>query len=106
MSETLGPLHTVNKSPFTGTALDSCLAHLGDGAALLLIEDGVYAGLAGTACSDRLAAAGRRHPLYVLGPDLAARGLTGHPLIAGLTVVDYAGFVGLAAKHSLVQSWF
>lgn len=101
-----GVLHTVNKSPFAGSALESCLAHLSDGAALLLIEDGVYAALAGSAFAERLAAAGQHHALYVLGPDLAARGLADHPLVDGLQVVDYPGFVQLAASHSAVQSWF
>ena len=42
----MGPLHTVNKSPYSSTALASCLAHLTGDAAILLIEDGVYGALA------------------------------------------------------------
>ncbi len=106
MSPTAGVLHLVNASPFAGSALESCLAHLGEGAALLLIEDGVYAALAGSVFAARLAAAARRHALYVLGPDLVARGLADRPLVDGLKVVDYQGFVQLAADHAAVQSWF
>jgi len=36
-------LHIVNKSPFENSSLDSCLRVAAKGAALLLIEDGVYA---------------------------------------------------------------
>ena len=99
-------LHTVNKSPFASAALESCLSHLSDGAALLLIEDGVYAALAGSAVSERLATAARRHALYVLGPDLKARGLADRPLVDGLQVVDYQDFVRLAADHATVHAWF
>ena len=43
--------------------------------------------------------------LYVLGPDLKARGIDQSNLIEGITVVDYDGFVKLAAESSKVQSW-
>jgi tRNA 2-thiouridine synthesizing protein B len=99
------PLHTVNKSPFASSALASCLDHMTDGSALLLIEDGVYAGLARGTAAVRLAEACRRHQVYVLAPDLAARGLAEHPLVEGLRLVDYAGFVDLAAAHSAVVPW-
>ncbi len=36
-------LHTVNKSPFEKTSLDSCLRFAQEGSAILLLEDGVYA---------------------------------------------------------------
>jgi tRNA 2-thiouridine synthesizing protein B len=42
---------------------------------------------------------------YVLGPDVAARGLGDTPLIEGLAVVDYEGFVDLVAEHDVTQSW-
>ena len=68
-------LHTVNKSPFERNALESCLRLAASGASVLLIEDGVIAALAGTAAGETIA--GRRGDLkfYVLGPDIAARGL-------------------------------
>ncbi|NOQ90523.1 MAG: sulfurtransferase complex subunit TusB, partial [Gammaproteobacteria bacterium] len=40
----------------------------------------------------------------VLGPDLQARGLEGK-LADGIKVVDYEGFVNLAAECDSVQSW-
>jgi tRNA 2-thiouridine synthesizing protein B len=43
-------------------------------------------------------------PVYVLGPDLEARGLA-QRVIDGVTVVDYAGFVQLVADHRNCQTW-
>jgi tRNA 2-thiouridine synthesizing protein B len=105
----MAPLHTVNKSPFSSTALDSCLAHATDDAAILLIEDGVYAALAtggqvGTQVVE-LAAAAARGVVYALEPDLTARGLARAPLLAGTKLVDYAGFVDLAVAHSPIMAW-
>ncbi len=102
----MGPLHTVNKSPFSSTALASCLAHATDDAAILLIEDGVYGALAAVpAPLEGLAAAAARGAVYALGPDLSARGLGDSPLLAGTKVVDYTGFVDLAAARPSVVAW-
>lgn len=106
MSTAAKPLHTVNKSPFASPVLADCLNRLGEGDGLLLIEDGVYGALAAGGLADRLAAVAKTHPVYVLAPDLAARGLSERPLVAGIGVVDYQGFVALAASHSAVVAWF
>lgn len=95
------PLHTVNKSPFVSSALQHCLDHLTDNAAVLLLEDGVYAVF--YPLLEPLAA---QHLLYVLRPDLEARGLADRPLIPGMRVIDYGGFVDLAAAHSPIVAWF
>ncbi len=95
-------LHIVNKSPSERTALASCLAHAAAGHALLLIEDAVYAATRGGAAA--LAAAPDGLKVYVLGPDLQARGLAG-TLADGVTAVDYKGFVELVAAQPRVQSW-
>jgi len=99
-------LHTVNKSPFASSTLASCLAHALDGAAVLLIEDGVYGALAAGNFAPTLAAEAQRLRLYVLAPDLAARGFADAALVAGVEMVDYDGFVDLAATNSAVQAWF
>lgn len=101
----MAPLHTVNKSPYASDALASCLDHLVEGAAVLLMEDGVYAAMAGGGHATRLAAVATKHRLYVLAPDLAARGLDRTVLVAGIEVIDYLRFVDLAAEHSAVQAW-
>jgi tRNA 2-thiouridine synthesizing protein B len=98
-------LHTVNKSPFERNTLEACLKRAVPGTAILLIEDAVYAALAGTGLSDALTSAARRFEVSVLGPDLAARGLSDEALVEGVTVVDYAGFVDLAVEKGPVQAW-
>ncbi len=101
----MGTLHTVNKSPFATQALQSCIAHAKDGDAVLMIEDGVYGARAGTAVAQTLADRAGTVSIYVLGPDYVARGLETGNLIDGVTSVDYAGFVDLAAKSDRTQAW-
>jgi tRNA 2-thiouridine synthesizing protein B len=101
----MSTLHTVNKSPFERTSLATCLDYAGSGASVLLIEDGVYAALAGTNVESRVKEALGSVKVYVLGPDLAARGFAPERVIEGVSVVDYAGFVDLAAEHDKVQAW-
>ncbi len=100
----MSELHTVNKSPFEKSSFDSCMAHVLEGSAVLLYEDGVYAATKGTAAADKVAAASGVK-FYVLGPDLKARGLSEDRLTDGIEVVDYAGFVDLAAEYGKVVSW-
>ncbi len=101
----MSTLHTVNKSPFTNQSLLSCIAHAKAGDAVLMIEDGVYGAPAGTAVADALAARAGEVSIYVLGPDLAARGLDAGRILDGVNAVDYAGFVDLAAKHDRAVAW-
>ncbi len=98
-------LHTVNKSPFERNTLDSCLRLAKAGGAVLLFEDAVVGAVAGTAVADRIAARMDELSFYVLGPDIAARGLSETPLIDGISVIDYGGFVDLAAAHDVSQAW-
>lgn len=98
-------LHTVNKSPFERNSLDSCLKFATSGGSVLLIEDGVYAALKGTSAEAQVKAALDSLSVYVLGPDLKARGFSDDRVIEGVKVVDYAGFVDLAAENDKVQAW-
>ncbi len=98
-------LHIVNKSPFERNALDACLRLARADSAILLIEDGIYAAQQGTAISDRVAAAMAKHQIYVLSPDLQARGIGEDRLIDGIQTVDYDGFVQLACDFDKSQSW-
>lgn len=97
-------LHIVNKSPLERSTLDSCLAAAQPGAAVLLIEDGVYAATRGHAAEGKLRAASARLEIYVLAPDLEARGM-GQSLAQGMKPVDYSGFVELVVQHKNCQSW-
>ena len=98
-------LHLINKSPFERTALDSCLRLAKSGSSILLIEDGVYAALGKAAHAGKIAGRMEDFSFYVLGPDVAARGLNDAALIEGIAVVDYAGFVDLVVEHHVTQSW-
>lgn len=102
----MSTLHTVNKSPFERGSLASALAHALPGDAVLLVEDGVVGARAGdTAAAAALKAAQPACTIAVLGPDLAARGIPADRLVEGIVVVDYGGFVDLAATHDKVQAW-
>jgi tRNA 2-thiouridine synthesizing protein B len=98
-------LHTVNKSPFERNSLDSCLKFASAGGSVLLFEDGVYAAVKGSSVEAKVVGARGSLKLYVLGPDLNARGFTADRVIPGINVVDYAGFVDLAAECDKVQAW-
>lgn len=98
-------LHTVNKSPFEKSSLQSCLRLACAGSDILLIEDGVYAATVGTTVASLLVAAMEKHCVYVLEPDLQARGLDQLALIPGIRTVDYDGFVSLVVNNHAVHSW-
>ena len=97
-------LHIVNKSHHQTTSLASCLRLARAGDALLLSEDAVLAATRAGAQGSGLAAALERCKVYVLQPDVEARGMAGK-LIDGVTPVDYGGFVDLVAEHPNNQSW-
>jgi len=100
----MSTLHTINKSPFDRNSLASCLRVISDNDAILLIEDGVYAAT-GTSFSDSVKAAAESHAVYVLGPDLSARGMKEDGIVQGVKVVDYEGFVDLVTEYDKTNSW-
>ncbi len=97
-------LHIVNKSPEQARSLASCLRVAQDGHALLLIEDAVYAATAAGAMACGLDQALKRLKVFVLLPDLEARGMAARR-VDGVECVDYAGFVELVAAATTHQSW-
>ena len=102
----MSTLHTVNKSPFERSSLDTCLSVAGEGSTVLLIEDGVAGALQNTTASSSISdAMGQGVKFAVLGEDLSARGLAHDRVMDGVSVVDYAGFVQLATEHDNVQNW-
>ena len=98
-------LHLINKSPFDRNALDSCLRLAKTGSSVLLLEDGVYAAMSKAASAEAVNSRMGDLTFYVLGPDVSARGLDDKPLIDGMNVVDYGGFVDLVVEHEVAQSW-
>ncbi|NTW49069.1 MAG: sulfurtransferase complex subunit TusB [Chlorobiales bacterium] len=96
-------LHTINKSPFEATTLETCMRFIQPGDPLLFIEDGVYAVQAGNKFASVIESIRKNNPVFALQPDLAARGITA--VTGGVQTVDYEGFVGLVEEHQ-VNSWF
>jgi tRNA 2-thiouridine synthesizing protein B len=94
-------LHLVNKSPYDGCSLDTATSIMKSDDALLLIEDGVYGAVKGS----KAAALLEGRSFSVLGPDLAARGISADKLVDSATVIDYAGFVDMVEANDKVQSW-
>lgn len=96
-------LHIINKSPHDRPTLDT-VARIAQGGAVLLIEDGVYAAVRGSSAAATLTALSKRAKVYVLTPDLEARGIADR-VVEGVTGVDYGGFVDLVAEFPRCQSW-
>jgi tRNA 2-thiouridine synthesizing protein B len=98
----MAALHLVFRSPADSRALEQCLARAGEGDAILLLEDGVYAAAGGSVFGDRLRPAFGRMAVHVLVPDLEARGLEISTLAPGIRSVDY---VALTTAFNPIVSW-
>ncbi len=90
-------LHTVNKSPFSNSALDECARIATSGSPILLIEDGVLAAKAGTNYETKLKKIMESNEVLALEPDTKARGISS--LVDGVKLVGYDEFVDLVEKH-------
>ena len=90
-------LHTVNKSPYATSNLESCLRFVSDGDVILLLEDGVYAAAANTSKSHLIEDALKNNRVYAIQADIKARGLD--ELIDGVQAADYNDFVKLLEEH-------
>lgn len=101
----MATLHTVNKSPFQTQTLLSCLSHVQAGDSVLMIEDGVYGAMGSTTLADAVAGLGGQVNLFVLGEDLAARGIDAGRIADGITKIDMDGFVDMVASTDRTQSW-
>tara|TARA_B100001029_G_C15012403_1_gene425076 strand:+ start:69 stop:371 length:303 start_codon:yes stop_codon:yes gene_type:complete len=98
-------LHTVNKSPFEKNSLETCVRLAEDSSSILLLEDGVYGALKDSILEATISAATNKLKIYVLGPDLKARGLDKNSLISNIEVIDYKEFVKLTVENDKIQNW-
>ena len=98
-------LHTVNKSPFEKNSLETCLRLSDKDSTVLLIEDGVYGALKVTKYEAIVKESLNTIKMYVLGPDLMARGLDKNSLINNIEIIDYQDFVKLAVENERIQNW-
>lgn len=97
-------LHTVNQSPHQGNKLQRCLSMVQPGAAILLIEDGVYAALASSEYAPLMQQAATGCALYALESDVAARGIGGQ-VMKEIKLINYDAFVDLVVESSSTISW-
>lgn len=92
-------LHTINKSPYANSALESSLRFLQADDVILLLEDGVYAAAEGTSKSSLIQSAlENNHAVYAIQADIKARGVG--KLIEGVKLADYNDFVKLLEEHT------
>ena len=98
-------LHTVNKSPYQSDALTTCFGLAQPGSAVLLIEDGIYGAMTNTKFSAAVVIAQQCCAIYVLEPDLQARGFNADSIMNAIQTIDYDGFVSLVEDNPVVQAW-
>ncbi|GLY63226.1 protein TusB [Pectobacterium carotovorum subsp. carotovorum] len=94
-------LHTLSCSPYHAD-LDTLLRGLDKGDALVLLQDGIIAALAGGNIIHRLLDSAV--PLYALRPDVIARGIT-EQISNNVTLIDYNQFVQLTVEHPQQLAW-
>lgn len=94
-------LHTLATTPGCA-AFENCLAILSPEDAVLLLGDGVYAGMRKTEAFDRLQATGAA--IHILREDALAAGLMER--LDPATVIDMEGFVTLTEHYPRQLGWY
>lgn len=94
-------LHTLNASP-AQPAFADCVAVMQPGDAVVLMGDGVYAALGGTAALEKLQSKGAE--LYLLGTDALVAGVTA--AARTVNVIDMDGLVALTERFPRQQAWY
>ena len=84
------------------STLQSCLRIIQKNDAIILIEDAVI--VAKKDCHTEVLIKNVMN-IFVLEPDLKARGIKPDQLIQGVEPVDYKGFVKLTVEYNGVQTW-
>ena len=95
-------LHLIFQTPIEIAILE----RIDSGDDVLFLENAVLRILQNGQLGDNLTQLLKRSCLYVLRDDIELRGITSAELVKGIEVIDYAGFVALTVKNSLIQSWF
>jgi tRNA 2-thiouridine synthesizing protein B len=94
-------LHLIAQSP-----IDSAIfQRLGAGDDVLFLDKAVLNLLQKSQLNKTLTALLAQHQLYALANDLEVRGIIPEELLKGIIVIDYAYFVELSVKNSLIQTW-
>ncbi len=98
-------LHILQASPTLCSSLESCQRLLGRHSGIIFIGDAVTTVQRGGQYEAKLKQMMNESSLYVLEPDLQARGLGTDRIIKGITAVDDTGFVRLTERYEVIQSW-
>lgn len=99
-------LHTVNKSAYTHSLLRSCMATAKKGDGILLLNDGIYGGTQHSPCADTINTLVDSGCLfYGLKAHAEQREIVAS-ILPCIRLIDYSGFVELAAQHQHTQSWY
>jgi tRNA 2-thiouridine synthesizing protein B len=94
-------LHLIAQSP-----IDSAIyQRLGAGDDVLFLDKAVLNLLQKGQLNKTLTALLAQNQLYALANDLEVRGIIPEELLKGIIVIDYAYFVELSVKNSLIQTW-
>lgn len=94
-------LHIIKSSPFVSKTLTECLQYVGEGDAIILIQDAVIAVASHHQFSELLAKLPDSIAIYALNEDLTARGLTCQ---VGKGI-NYKEFVSLTLACPQNQTW-
>jgi tRNA 2-thiouridine synthesizing protein B len=94
-------LHTLNASP-TSPAFSDCLRVAGKGDAIVLMGDGVYVAIEGTAACAAILAS--EADVYLLAADARAAGVSRVPGEIVLAAMD--DFVTLTERYPRQQAWY
>jgi tRNA 2-thiouridine synthesizing protein B len=94
-------LHLIFQSPIATAILERIAA----GDDVVFLENAVLRLLHKGSFSDVLAQLLLQNRLYVLAEDLEVRGIGADELVNGITVIDYAGLVGLTVSNPSILSW-
>lgn len=94
-------LHLISQSPID----NAVLARLCAGDDVVFLENALLRLLNTGELNGILSALLNTHQLYVLADDLAVRGISTEELVEGISVINYAQFVALTVKNSVIHSW-
>jgi tRNA 2-thiouridine synthesizing protein B len=95
-------LHLIFQSPLQTATLQ----RVGNGDALLFLENAVTYLLKNAEKSSALSNRLATNRLFVLISDIETRGINVEELVPGIAVLDYAGWVTLTTEYQRTQSWF
>lgn len=97
-------LHIIRHSFSESESLKNCLTVYKPHDVLLLIENGVFCALSGTASGDQLAQLASQQSIFVLTPHATERGVLDR-LIDETQLIDFEGFVDLVVQQYPVMYW-